>query len=50
MEADNPAQAHAEVLNIMGSLPMEASRELIIDEARVVTLFAEWAEYLPSRG
>ena len=50
MEADNAAQAHAEVLNIMGSLPMGASGYLIIDEARVVTPYPEWAEYLPSRG
>ena len=36
VEADDPAQAHANALSILGSLPMGASGELIIEEARSV--------------
>ena len=50
MEADNAAQAHGEVLNIFGSLPMGASGELIVEEARSVIPYPEWAQYLASRG
>jgi hypothetical protein len=36
VEADDPAQAHGNVLNIFGSLPMGVSGEIIIEEARSV--------------
>jgi hypothetical protein len=50
VEAENPAQAHGNVLNIFGSLPMGASGELIIDEARAVVPYQQWAQYLAGRG
>jgi hypothetical protein len=50
MEADDAAQAHGEVLNIFASLPMGASGELIIEEARSVISYLEWAQYLERRG
>ena len=50
VEADDAAQAHGGVLNIFGSLPMGASGELIIEEARSVIPYSEWAQYLASRG
>jgi hypothetical protein len=50
VEAENQAQAHGNVLNIFGSLPMGASGELIIDEARAVMPYQQWAQYLTERG
>jgi hypothetical protein len=50
VEADNPAQAHGNALTIFGSLPMEASGELIIEEARSVMPYQQWAQYLAGRG
>lgn len=50
VEADNAAQAHANVLDIFGSLPMGASGELIIEEARSVMPYQEWAQHLANRG
>lgn len=50
IEADDAAQAHGNVLSIFGSLPMGASGELIIEEARSVMPYAEWAQYLENRG
>ena len=50
VEAENPAQAHGNVLNIFGSLPMGASGELIIEEARAVVPYQQWAQYLAGRG
>ena len=49
VEADNPAQAHGNVLHIFGSLPMGASGELIIEEARAVLPYQQWAQYLAGR-
>ncbi len=50
VEANDAAQAHANVLNIFGSLPMGASGELIIEEARSVMPYQEWAQHLTNRG
>ena len=50
VEAENPAQAHGNVLNIFGSLPMGVSGELIIEEARSVMPYQQWAQYLAGRG
>ena len=36
VEADNPAQAHGNALELFESLPMGASGELILEEARSV--------------
>jgi hypothetical protein len=48
--ADDAAQAHGNVLNIFGSLPMGESGEIIIEEARSVMPYQQWAHYLASRG
>ena len=50
IEANNQAEAHAAALTMLGSLPMGASGELIVEEARVVFPYQEWAEYLASRN
>lgn len=50
MDADDAARAHGEVLNIFTSLPMGASGELIIEEARSVIPYPEWAQYLENRA
>jgi hypothetical protein len=50
VEADDPAQAHGNVLNILGSLPMGVSGELLIEEARSVMPYQQWAQYLAGRG
>jgi hypothetical protein len=50
VEANDPAQAHGNVLSILGSLPMGASGELIIEEARSVIPYQQWAQYLAERG
>jgi hypothetical protein len=50
IEADNPAQAHGNVLNILGSLPMGVSGEIIIEEARSVMPYQQWAQYLAARS
>ena len=50
VEANDPAEAHANVLTIFGSLPMGASGELIIEEARSVIPYQQWAQYLARRG
>ena len=49
VKAYSPAQAHGNVLNILGSLPMGASGELIIEEARAVMPYQQWAQYLAGR-
>ncbi len=49
VEADNPAQAHGSALEMFTSVPMGASGELIIEEARSVIPYKEWAEYLAGR-
>ena len=49
VEADDPAQAHGNVLNIFGSLPMGVNGEIIIEEARSVMPYQQWAQYLASR-
>jgi hypothetical protein len=50
MEAENAAQAHGNVLNIFGSLPMGVSGEIIIEEARSVIPYQQWAQYLAARS
>jgi hypothetical protein len=50
VEADDAAQAHGNVLNIFGSLPMGVSGEIIIEEARSVLPYQQWAQYLASRS
>ena len=49
IEADDAATAHGNHLEMTGSLPMGASGELIIEEARSVIPYKEWAEYLAGR-
>ena len=49
VEADNPAQAHGNALENIASLPMGASGELILEEARSVIPYEEWADYLAGR-
>lgn len=50
VEAENQAEAHGNVLNTFGALPMGVSGELIIEEARSVMPYPQWAEYLAGRG
>ena len=50
VEADDQVQAHGNVLTIFGSLPMGASGELIIEEARSVIPYPQWDDYLSSRS
>ena len=50
VEAESPAEAHANVLNIFGTLPMAVNGEIIIEEARSVMPYSQWAEYLAGRG
>lgn len=50
VDAETPAEAHGNVLNTFGSLPMGVSGEIIIEEARVVLPYQHWAAYLASRG
>ena len=49
VEADNPAQAHGNALEMFGSLPMGAGGELVLEEARSVIPYKEWADYLARR-
>lgn len=49
IEAENQAHAHANVLETFCSLPMGASGELIIEEARQIMTYTEWADHLASR-
>ena len=49
VEVDNPAQAHGNALEMFASFPIGASGELIIEEARSVIPYKEWADYLGSR-
>jgi hypothetical protein len=44
IEAENAAQAHGNVLNIFGN------GEIIIEEARSVMPYQQWAQYLADRG
>ena len=49
VEVDNPAQAQGSALEMFGSVPMAESGELIIEAARSVIPYKEWAEYLAGR-
>ena len=49
VEAATPAQAHADVLKSLGNLPMGLGGEIIIDKARSVMPYAQWAEHLSDR-
>ena len=50
VEAENPAEAHGNVLSVFGTLPMGVSGEIIIEEARSVMPYQDWAAYLAGRN
>ncbi len=46
----NAVEAHGEALKLLKTVPMGASGELVIDEARSLISYGEWADYLSNRS
>ena len=49
VEGENAIDAHGTALSIFGTLPMFQSGHLIIEEARSVVPYRDWATYLANR-
>jgi len=49
MEGENAIDAHGTALSIFGTLPMFQSGHLIMEEARSVVPYRDWATYLANK-